>query len=83
MIHICSDGSKIKLSSMSYMHLINTIGLLGRKAEAGFIIEEGGGTCPDDYWYDRYEIKGQEALEHLGYVHYIEELNNRTKEVKL
>ena len=73
-IHTTRDGTRIKLTDS---HLAATIRLLERKAAEGITICSGGGSCPDEFWYDEYTLEGKAALEHMGYYDYVKERDRR------
>jgi hypothetical protein len=77
--HTRKDGTKIKLCDMSDSHLTATIRLMKRKAEEGIVVMDGGGSCEDDFWYEEYRLRGKDALDYMGYVDYVEELERRKK----
>lgn len=73
-IHTTKDGKKIKLTGS---HLAATIRMLERKASEGITVCMGGGSCPDEFWYDEERLEGKDALEHMGYAAYVKERNRR------
>ena len=77
MTHITKDGREIELRDLGLEHLQNIIKWIEGKATSGFLVRAGGGTCPDDMWYDEDEIVGEEALKYLNYYDYKSELNKR------
>lgn len=76
-IHTTKDGAKIKLRDMTNSHLAATIRMMERKASEGITVRIGGGSCPDDFFYDEDRLKGKTALEHMGYVDYVKERDRR------
>lgn len=77
MYHKTKDGRKIKLSDMSIDHLKNVIKMLENIAKNGLTIRDGGGSCSEEYWFEEYTLYGEEALEHLNYEKYVNELKRR------
>lgn len=77
MKHTTKDGRVLKLSEMGNQHLINTINLIKRKAAKGFTVRYGGGSVPDDFWYDEDHYQGEAAEEYLNLSAYMAELNKR------
>ena len=67
-IHTTKDGTKIKLCDMTDSHLAATIQLMERKASEGITVSMGGGSCPDEFWYDEERLYGETALEYADYV---------------
>jgi hypothetical protein len=65
------NGDEIPYKKLEDSHLLNILKWIERRAENGMTVEEGGGNywgegdC--DYWYDCYEIKGDEVLERYDY----------------
>ena len=76
-VHTTNDGAKIKLCDMTDSHLAATIRLMERKAREGIVVRDGGGSGPDDFWYDEDHLHGKDALEHMGYADYIKERDRR------
>ena len=76
-IHTTKDGTKIKLCDMTDSHLAATIRLPERKASEGITVRMGGGSCPDEFWYDEYTLEGKAALEYMGYDDYVKERDRR------
>jgi len=76
-IHIDKNGKKTLVSKLETGHLKNIIRYIERRASFGVTIQDGGGTCYEDFWYDEHLIFGDEALEKLNYKAYIDELKNR------
>ena len=52
MKHKTKDGTLIELSQLGDYHLMNIIGIHKRKAIEGLVSRRGGGSCPDDFWYE-------------------------------
>ena len=76
-VHTTKDGTKIKLCDMTDSHLAATIRLMERKAREGIVVIDGGGSGPDDFWYDEDLLHGNDALEHMGYYDYVAERDRR------
>ena len=70
----------IPYKKLELSHLQNIIKWIEKRAKDGWIVRNGGGTCPDDFWYDEEEISGDEVKEYFGYETLKEELNARGKE---
>jgi hypothetical protein len=62
---------------MTDSHLAATIRLMERKASEGITVCRGGGSCPDEFWYDEERLYGKAALEHMGYADYVKERDRR------
>jgi len=75
--HITKKGNKIPISKMDDLHLINTIKYLKKLAEKGIVIRSGGGSTPEDFWYEERIIKGEEALKALNFAEYLCEAKKR------
>jgi len=76
-VHATEDGRKIRLEDLSDLHLANIIKCIERKAAKGFIVRNGGGRDPEEYWYDEEELSGVDALEYLNYSEYVGERERR------
>lgn len=76
-IHTTKNGRQIKLCDMSDSHLAATIRLMEHKAADGITVRMGGGSCPDDYWYDEDTLHGKYALKYMGYDDYVKERDRR------
>jgi len=76
-VHVTEDGRKIRLEDLSDLHLANIIKCIERKAAKGFIVRNGGGRDPEEYWYDEEELSGVDALEYLNYSEYVGERERR------
>lgn len=75
--HTTREGKKIKLKDLDLDHLKNIINYIEKKAEEGVLIRCGGGSTPEDFWYDEDLIIGDEALVYLNYKVYKKELKRR------
>lgn len=75
--HITKDGRKIKLSDLEHDHLKNIIRWIERTADRGLTIEMGGGSDPEDMWYDEYTYYAGDVLRMLNYYDYKAELRRR------
>lgn len=78
-MHTTKDGKKIPLDKIEDGHLANIISLLQRKAKEGIKVRYGGGTSPDDMWYDEDILTGEDALMRLHYYEYLNEQARREK----
>lgn len=47
---VTKDGDELFLEEMEYSHLVNCKNLLERSERT--VIRSGGGTCPEDFWWD-------------------------------
>ena len=77
MYHTTRDGKKIPLNELKTDHLKNIIALQERLSVKGVLYRTGGGTCPDDYWYDEEELHGEDALKFMNHDLYVDELRKR------
>jgi hypothetical protein len=77
LIHQTKDGKRIKLSDLELNHLKNIIKRIERKAEEGVKVQIGGGSSPDDFWYDEETYYGEDAKKVLKYYDYKKELEIR------
>lgn len=75
--HITKNGDRILIKDLETQHLENIIKLIERKAEEGLVIRRGGGTTPEDIWYDEDHLFGEEVKEHMNYGAYVAELRSR------
>lgn len=82
MIHTTKDGTEIELKDLELSHLKNILALHKRKAKTGVTIVNGGGSCPEDFWYIEEDIYGQEVLNFFNHNLYFEELKRRDKKEK-
>ena len=76
-LHKTRDGRKIPLREMGDIHLLNTLSLISSKAKVGVTVRRGGGSSPDDFWYEEEHFSGKDALEYLSYDRYLEEAKRR------
>lgn len=76
-MHVTKDGQRIQLSKLDDGHLQNILNLLRRKAKEGIKVRYGGGTTPDDMWYDEDILTGEQALKKLNYYEYLAEQERR------
>lgn len=77
MKHIDKNGKKWELNEIGDDHLENIINLIKRKCVEGVTLRSGGGSSPEDYWYDEDYLYGKKAFKHLNGPKYLEELNRR------
>lgn len=78
-IHQMKDGNKISVTKMSDSHLSHTIKLIERKAKEGITVHDGGGSCPDDYWFTEDHYAGTDALKMMNHHEYVAEQERRKK----
>lgn len=77
MIHTTKQGAKIPISQLETNHLTNIIAHIERRAHEGVTVRSGGGTQPDDMWYDEDTLYGEDVLRYLNYYAYKSELSKR------
>lgn len=65
------------LSDMTDSHLRNTIAFLKRRATEGVWMRQGGGSDPEDFWYEEWQVFGADALKVFGFRHYCDEAKRR------
>lgn len=75
--HRTKDGRIMLISEMSDSHLLATIRLIERKANTGVVVRNGGGSCPDDFWYEKETVYGKCAKDVLNYSQYTKEASKR------
>jgi len=71
------DGEEIELTKLKNDHLSNIIKWIETKARNGFLEITGGGSCPDDYYYDETMLYGQEVLDYFNYTSLVLEQKRR------
>lgn len=47
---VTKEGRKMYLEEMGHSHLVNCKNVLERTGRD--VIRSGGGSCPEDFWYD-------------------------------
>lgn len=75
--HEDKHGNRTLIKDLKTDHLRNIVRFNERMSREGITVREGGGSCPDDYWYEEEELFGDEALEHLNHSAYVDELSSR------
>ena len=76
-VHVTKDGDKIKLKDLGDGHLGHILRLIKKRAQEGVKVRYGGGTSPDDMWYDEDILTGEDALRKLHYYEYLAEFERR------
>lgn len=82
-IHTTKNGEVLALHEIDDTHLQNIIENIERKAKKGVIIMRGGGSSPDDIWYDEDHLFGYEVLRMMRYAMYTRERERRKKALRL
>jgi len=78
-LHIDQNGGKWELTNMTTRHLKNVLALLRRRASEGVKIEFGCHDFGNNPYYDIDYLYGNDALKHLNYQKYENELIRRRK----
>ena len=81
-IWLTKNNIRIKYKDLKNNHLLNILKFIEQKAKEGLMIRTGGGMCPDDFWYDEYEIIDEEVLEHFNYKELLKEAKKRKLDIK-
>jgi len=77
-LHTMKDGKQIKLADMSDRHLLNTISMMYRRAEAGVIVQYGGVSSSDEMpFFAEDVLYGDEALAEMNFDKYKAEAARR------
>lgn len=76
-VHVTKNGDEIPVSLLEDSHLINIINYINRRSKEGVTIRSGGGTDPDDFWYDEKVYYGKQAKRLLKYQVYKKEAKRR------
>lgn len=76
-LHRTRDGRTLTIGQMTDEHLLNTLKMQLRRAEAGITVRCGGGSSAEDMWYDEDQYQGREALEHMNFYDYYDEARFR------
>lgn len=71
------EGIEIPYNKLEDSHLLNILKWIERRAENGIAVVMGGGCCPEDFWYDEYEISGDEVFERYDYKGLLKEAKKR------
>lgn len=61
------EGIEIPYKELGDNHLLNILKWIELRADNGILCVQGGGSSPEDFWYDEYEISGQEVFERYDY----------------
>lgn len=61
------DGENIPYGEIEDSHLLNILKWIEKGADNGIMCIRGGGSQPEDIWYEEIEIEGEEVLEHYDY----------------
>ena len=62
------EGDEIEYKDLKDSHLLNILKWIRLRAENGITKRVGGGGWShEDYWYDEFEMKGQEVLDEYDY----------------
>ena len=77
------EGQEIPYKKLADQHLYFILKWVERTAKKGMLIKEGGGSYPEDFWYDEYEIKGLEVEEKFDYRGLLAEAKKRKLSLKI
>lgn len=61
------EGIEIPYKQLGDSHLLNILKWIEKRADNGVLVVMGGGSSPEDYWYEEYEISGDEVFERYDY----------------
>jgi len=71
------NGDLIPYKNLKDYHLSNIIKWIEKKAKDGMILQFGGGSSPDDMWYEEEVIYGSDVLSRYDHEGLLKELSQR------
>ena len=72
-------GEEIEYKKLEDSHLLNILKWIEKRAENGMTVRQGGGDTwdTDSFWYDEWEIEGDEVFERYDYKGLVKEAKKR------